>query len=96
MRYLRYAHEACRPLLAEITRRVYQWIAGRLPPPGWAGRRPLRWRRLLVCSAVVLTLVLEAGMLWLLAELVDLCISLMELWAELAAKHLEITLDRSS
>lgn len=93
MKYLRYAHEACRPLLAEISRRVYQWIAGRLASPRFAGRRFLRWRPLLLCSAVVLTLVAESVMLWLLAEMIDLCISLMELWAELAAKHLEIVLD---
>jgi len=93
MKYLRYAHEACRPLLAEISRRVYRWVAGRLHLPQVAGRRSSFWRRLLVCSAVVLTLLLEGLMLWLLAEMIDLCISLMELWAELAAKHLAITLD---
>jgi len=93
MKYLRYAHEACRPLLAEISRRVYQWVAGRLRLPQVNAGRPFRWRALLVCSAVVLTLVVEASMLWMLAELVDLCISLMELWAELAAKHLGIMLD---
>lgn len=95
MRYLKYAHEACRPLLAEFSLRVYGWVAGLLRLPQTAGRPSLPWRRLLVCSAVVLTLVLEAVMLWMLAELVDLCISLMELWAELAAKHLQITLDRT-
>lgn len=93
MKYLRYAHEACRPLLAEISRRVYQWVAGRLRLPQAAGRPSSFWRRLLLVSAVVLTLLIEAVMLWMLAELVDLCISLMELWAELAAKHLAITLD---
>lgn len=93
MKYLRYAHEACRPLLAEISSRVYRWVAGRLASPRHAGRRSSFWRWLLVCSAVVLTLVAEAVMLWLLAEMIDLCISLMELWAELAAKHLEIVLD---
>lgn len=93
MKYLRYAHEACRPLLAEISRRVYQWVAGRLLAPRVTGRRSLSWRRLLVFGAVVLTLLIEGVMLWMLAELVDLCISLMELWAELAAKHLSIVLD---
>lgn len=92
MRLLRYAHELCRPLLAEIFSRVYRWIAGRLASPRFAGRRSLRWRRLLGIGAVVLTLIVEGGMLWLLAEMIDLCISLMELWAELARKHLEITL----
>jgi hypothetical protein len=35
-------------------------------------------------------------LLWLVGELVDLVFSLMELWAELAAKHLRITLDNAS
>lgn len=95
MKYLRYAHEACRPLLAEISRRVYQWVAGRLASPRHAGRPSSSWRRAAVVLAVCLTLLIEASMLWILAELVDLCISLMELWAELAAKHLQITLDTS-
>lgn len=95
MRYLRYAHEICRPLLAEIFIRVYRWTCGRLLSPRAAGRRSLHWRRLALIFAVCLTLVMEGVMLWLLAEMIDLCISLMEVWAELAAKHLQITLDRS-
>lgn len=95
MRYLRYAHSTCRPLLAEIFSRVYRRIAGLLLSPMAGGRRPLPWRRLLTVFAVVLALLTEAVMLYLLAELVDLCISLMELWAELAAKHLSIVLDRT-
>jgi hypothetical protein len=95
MGLLRYAHELCRPLLAEIFSRVYRWIAGRLRLPQAAGRRSLSWRRWLVFGAVVLTLLAEGVMLWLLAEMIDLCISLMEVWAELAAKHLEIVLDRT-
>lgn len=93
MRFLRYAHELCRPLLAEIFSRVYRWIAGRLASPRFAGRHSSRRRQWLVFGAVVLTLIAEAVILWLLAEMIDLCISLMELWAELAAKHLEIVLD---
>lgn len=93
MKYLRYAHEACRPLLAEISRRVYQWVAGRLASPRFAGRPSSFWRRLLVITAVLVTLLIETVLVWLLAEMIDLCISLMELWAELAAKHLSIVLD---
>jgi len=93
MKYLRYAHEACRPLLAEIHSRVYRWVVGRLASPRHAGRRRFNTRALLVFGAVVLTLLAESVMLWFLAYMIDLCISLMELWTELAAKHLEITLD---
>lgn len=80
-------------------------------PGGDAGsltRRPLSIRRLWCFSVrvarnpwtrvVVLILLTMFQMLlvWLVGELIDLSISLMELWAELARKHLEITLDSSS
>lgn len=42
---------------------------------------------------LIVGLVVQMVLLWLLGELVSLCISLFEVWAELAAKHLEITLD---
>jgi hypothetical protein len=44
--------------------------------------------RLLLCLGLVMQVVL----LFVAAYLVDLGISLMELWAELARKHLELTL----
>ena len=44
--------------------------------------------RLLLLMALVGQLVL----LWLAGELVDLYVSAVELWAELARKHLELTL----
>ena len=93
---LRYLHQTLRPLVSVATGLIYRWVAGRLLSPDAAGRRRLPWRRLAIIAAVVITLVIEAVMLYWLAELVDLCISLMEVWTELAAKHLEITLDRSS
>lgn len=72
---------------------MYRWIAGRLASPRFAGRHSSRRRPWLLFGAVVLTLVAEGVMLYLLATMIDLCISLMELWAELAAKHLSIVLD---
>lgn len=47
------------------------------------------WTRVVV---LVLLTMLQMVLLWLVGELIDLSISLMELWAELARKHLEITL----
>ena len=41
---------------------------------------------------LVLLTMFQVVVLWLLGQMVELCISLMELWVELAAKHLEITL----
>jgi hypothetical protein len=96
MREIQYLHQNLRPLVSVVSGAVYRWIVGRLNVPLRAGRRLLPWRRLVIVVAVIITLVAEAVMLYWLAQLVDLCISLMEVWAELAAKHLEITLDRSS
>lgn len=93
MKHLVYLHEQLRPhilvMFAWILRGVTHWLvplAGRL---SLIRRRPglLRW------VAVILSLVVQAVMLYTLAQLVELSISLMEVWAELAAKHLEITLD---
>lgn len=58
-----------------------RWPLVRLP---WS--RVVTWLMLLVGLAVQLVII-EA-----VFELVDLSISLMELWTELARKHLEITL----
>jgi hypothetical protein len=51
------------------------------------------WTRVVL---LVLLTMLQMVLLWLLGELIDLSISLMELWAELARKHLELTLDSTS
>lgn len=95
MKHLMYVHGNLRPLVSVATGYVYRWIVGRLKVPLRAGRHRLPGRRHLLAAAVVVTLAAEVVMLILLAELVELCISLMEVWAELAAKHLEITLDRT-
>jgi len=49
-------------------------------------------RRLLHSLLICLGLVVQGVLLLVVGYMVDLCISLMELWAELARKHLEITL----
>lgn len=95
MKHLMYVHRNLRPLISVVSGLVYQWVAGRLKVPLRAGRRRLPWRRLATIAAVIITLVIEAIMLVMLAQLVDLCISLMEVWTELAAKHLGIMLDRT-
>lgn len=46
------------------------------------------WRLVLVLTGFVVQGVLT----WMMWQLVDLSISLMEVWAELARKHLELTL----
>jgi hypothetical protein len=90
MREIRYLHQNLRPLISVVSGLVYRWLVGRLNVPLRAGRRRLPWRRLILGGAVVLTLAAEAVMLVVLAEMIDLAISLMEVWAELARKHLEL------
>lgn len=41
---------------------------------------------------LILLMMLQMILLWLLGQMVDVCLSVMELWVELARKHLEITL----
>jgi len=96
MKNLRYTHESLTPLIVTVWRGVYRGLR-RLARTSLPGRLAgTRGRRFLAAGLVVLALTVEFIMLWTLAELVELCISLMELWAELAAKHLEITLDTTA
>lgn len=51
-----------------------------------------RIRRVVVVVAVLAGGVAELAIIWVAYELVDLSISLMEVWTQLARKHLELTL----
>lgn len=94
MKYLVYAHSSVQPLVWTALR----WILGRatkITPPGlYRVRALLHLRRWGILALWAVGLIAQAVMLVMLAELVDLCISLAELWTELARKHLEITLSR--
>ena len=91
MKHLVYLHQNLRPHILVL----FSWIHGQVTH--WltplAGRLSLTGRRLSVLrwAGVVLTLVIQAVLLYTLAELIDLCISLMEVWAELASHHLAMT-----
>lgn len=86
-----YLHQNLRPHIQIL----FSWIHGQVTHclgflvsrVSLARRHPavLRW------VAVVLTLVIQAVLLYTLAELIDLCISLMEVWAELASHHIAMT-----
>lgn len=54
--------------------------------------RSPRVRRLCILLGALVGLVVQAGLILTAAYLVDLSLSLMELWADLARKHLELTL----
>lgn len=90
MKYIVYGHRSVTPLLVVLLRLVWRMVGRLLSPDSrWPAIRR-HWRRILVWTAVVASLVVQAVMLWILGELVDLCIALMEVWTELAYKHLEL------
>lgn len=95
MSYLHYGHQAIRSLAVEMFAWIRRGIAGLLSPRKGRhvpGRRRRWWSRWLPLIVLSLSIVCQAVMLWLLGEVIDTCISLAELWLELAQKHLEITL----
>jgi hypothetical protein len=96
MKLLRYAHEPLQSLIGfslklgvgvarRVLARVLAVSSTRRPPV-----KAIAW------AAGVLGVLMQAVLVFLVWYLCDLCIALMEVWAELAAKHLEITLDTST
>lgn len=70
-------------------------VAGMLSPMQTSaedGGPRLTWKRMSAGALLCVGLVAQLAALVYLGYLVDLCISLMELWADLARKHLELTL----
>jgi hypothetical protein len=67
-------------------------VAGLSPPR--SGRPLVRvpWTRVVVWLLLLLGFAVQLVVIEAVFELVDLTLSLMELWAELARKHLELTL----
>ena len=66
-------------------------LPARLRSPEFvAGRVPLR-SRILVCIGWLLVLVIQAGLLVLIAELVEVIHGVMELYLDLAQQQLDLT-----
>jgi hypothetical protein len=90
MALTRYVHQSVPQLvhvLFLMINRAVLNVAGRLVgvlPPGSAGGR------LLIVLCVITTLVIQGILIYWLAELVELCISLYELFPVLYRKHMEI------
>lgn len=86
MKHLLYTHSRVRSLLsasvaaiaAIVSRKLLPVLVRILPGP--------EHHRLIGCILVGVSLVAQAFMLVLLAELVDLCIALYELWAYMAGE----------
>lgn len=71
---------------------VRERVPGDPAPRGCRAFVRLHWRRFLLWLMLLVGMVVQVVVVALVYELVDLTISLMEVWAELARKHLELTL----
>jgi nitrogen fixation/metabolism regulation signal transduction histidine kinase len=94
MKHLTYAHQNSIALVVALWVWVHARVAALVAPNGERPHRvnrPRRWVRVLQLVAVVLAVLVEVLALFVLGYMIDLCLSLMELWAELARKHLELT-----
>lgn len=91
MTHLLYTHTRNVSILEAMTR----WIRQTLPIPSTTspGGYPRRvWpKRLLVFVTWLTAIVVQAGLIWMVAELVQLAHGLMDLWLELATQQLDLT-----
>ena len=92
VKYLLYTHQLMRPLAWTVYRATYEVVLKLLS----AGRRFPRWsapaQRRLHLVAMFSALLAQIILVWIVHGLVGLVISVIELYALLAEKHLEITL----
>ena len=94
MKHLVYGHNLVRPFTVVLLCWIWTTLRRILRPLVIRLRVNRSWRIWGPWVIWIALLVIQGVMLYTLAQLVELCILLMEVWAELAAKHLEITLDR--
>lgn len=92
MKYLIYGHQHSTALLMAMWREVHGRVSRWFVPRHQRAHRASQVRRWIPLVVLCLSLVVQGVLLYIMGELIDLCISLMELWAELARKHMELTL----
>ena len=95
MKHLLYAHEKSLSLLGAVIRLLWRTAALVIVPRLTRAAVLLNHdaaRAIVVRVALVLALLVQLVLLLVLGYMIDLCLSLMEVWAELARKHLELTL----
>ena len=95
MNHLRYDHTRSVSILSALLRAVPQAVA-RWFPQWLAGHSRVfkseRTRRVVAYVLLVLGMVLQGVMILVACYLIDLALALMDLWALLARKYLELTL----
>ena len=92
MKHLRYRHEMMVPLVAAFGRVVGAAGGRRGAPARGRGLPGRRGRRLISGQGLGVSLAIQVVLVWLIGELITVVVDVMELWALLAKKHLEITL----
>lgn len=95
MKLLRYAHAPLESLLGASVRLWIQVARRALSRVLLVSNARRPRRQTIAWIACVLGFLVQVVLVCLVWYLIDLCILLCEVWAELAAKHLEITLDRT-
>ena len=91
MKHLVYGHILVRPFTVVLLCWIWTSLRRLLSPVFRRLRLNRSWRVWGPWIAWLASLVIQGVMLYTLAQLVELCILLMEVWTELATKHLEIT-----
>lgn len=77
---------------SEARHGIRERVPWRVVPPLARAFVRLHWRRFLLWLVLLVGAVVQVIVVGMVYGLVDLCISLMEVWTELARKHLEITM----
>lgn len=90
MKHLAYSHSATRALAEIMVCWIHQMLPRPLRSPKLRRGRGLTLRRWLIVIGWIIAIVIQAGLLWLVAEMVQLVHELMTIWLDLAAQHLDL------
>ena len=91
MKHLAYVHTPNRTLVETMGAAIRRMLPGPLRSPK-LGAGPVPWKtRILVAIGWLLTLAIQAALLILIAELVEVCHGVMELYLDLAQQQLDLT-----
>ena len=91
MKHLPYGHTRNESLAETLIHGVRQMLPGLLRSPK-LGAGPGPWKaRLLVALGWLITLAIQAALLILIAELVEVCHGVMDLYLDLAQQQLDLT-----
>ncbi len=85
-----YTHSPNVSLVGAMTRWIQRRVLLIPHDPQVAETRARRCRRLLSVAGILFALVIQAGLLWLLREVISVAHGLMELWLQLANQQLDL------